>query len=682
MSNKTTSAETALLLVDIDGTELFRLSKYNGTSWENFKILFDTLKSWVGATNLWYDGVGAPGGGLGNNGDYYLNTTSGDVYKKIAGIWTIEGNIKGANGTNGTDGVFGGDSMPYLFDNTLTTTPANTKISFDDNTTPTLCYIKNINGDSVDVTTWLDALALSTSQTLGRIRIFSEFDSAKFIDFAFKVVTPTANVYELSPVTILASNNLPFSNNESLVVSFSSNGDKGDTGADGSNGVVPIAIAGGSVDAITATYTPALTLADLTMCAFVASGANATTTPTFSPDGLTAHTIVKKGGQALVAGDIPNALAVCLLQYNLANTRWELLNPATSTASVADASETVKGVVEEATQAEMNAYTDTGGTGAKLFVVPSKIKTWIQQAALTIDAVWHFVSAKFRLFNSAKTFYAQFETAATANRTITIQDKDTTVADLLDTIQVATATGTVNVITATYTKPLTLTDKMKCSFVASGENTISGVTFNPDGLGAKTITKYGGSPLVVGDIPGALAVCLLQYNLANTRWELLNPAVAAHDNAYIINKSTADVSLTGSTAETLMYSFAIPANTLSSGKILNIKARCRKTGTAGTWSVRFRFHTSAAVAGSQVALYSNGATILYSQLERMFLIKTATTVESWQVATTTASDTNQSTGAVTSTTVNLTVDLYVIITIQLSSAADTAYFSGYYLEII
>lgn len=96
--------------------------------------------------------------------------------------------------------------------------------------------------------------------------------------------------------------------------------------------------------------------------------------------------------------------------------------------SVADASETVKGVVEEATQAEVNAYTDTGATGAQLFIVPSKLKVWIEQAALTIDAIWHFVSAKLRLFNVAKTFYIQLETASTANRIQTFQDADGTIA--------------------------------------------------------------------------------------------------------------------------------------------------------------------------------------------------------------------------------------------------------------
>lgn len=85
---------------------------------------------------------------------------------------------------------------------------------------------------------------------------------------------------------------------------------------------------GGTADAITATYAPAVTaLVDGMELNFRATAANATTTPTFAPNGLTARTITKKGGAALAAGDIFAALAEYTLRYNLANTRWELLNP-------------------------------------------------------------------------------------------------------------------------------------------------------------------------------------------------------------------------------------------------------------------------------------------------------------------------------------------------------------------
>lgn len=88
------------------------------------------------------------------------------------------------------------------------------------------------------------------------------------------------------------------------------------------------AAATGTADAITATFSPAPTaLVDRMVLFVTAASANATSTPTFSPNGLTAHTITKLGGSALAAGDILGSGHVLLLQYNLAGTRWELLNP-------------------------------------------------------------------------------------------------------------------------------------------------------------------------------------------------------------------------------------------------------------------------------------------------------------------------------------------------------------------
>jgi hypothetical protein len=93
---------------------------------------------------------------------------------------------------------------------------------------------------------------------------------------------------------------------------------------------IPAAQAGGTADAITATFEPPITAAQLqdgTLFLVEAANANATTTPTFAPDGLTARTITKNGGQALVAGDIRAAGHKLLLCYDLSSTRYELLNP-------------------------------------------------------------------------------------------------------------------------------------------------------------------------------------------------------------------------------------------------------------------------------------------------------------------------------------------------------------------
>src|SRR5574343_1035373 len=91
---------------------------------------------------------------------------------------------------------------------------------------------------------------------------------------------------------------------------------------------LPCVDAGGSVDAITATYSPAITLDDKLIVTVVSAGRNTTTTPTFTPNSLSTRTITKNGGQALAVGDTGGAGYVMMLEYNATNTRWELLNPA------------------------------------------------------------------------------------------------------------------------------------------------------------------------------------------------------------------------------------------------------------------------------------------------------------------------------------------------------------------
>jgi len=51
-----------------------------------------------GAT--WYTGTGAPASGLGKDTDLYLDTASGNVYKRV-GTWGVVASLKGANGANG-----------------------------------------------------------------------------------------------------------------------------------------------------------------------------------------------------------------------------------------------------------------------------------------------------------------------------------------------------------------------------------------------------------------------------------------------------------------------------------------------------------------------------------------------------------------------------------------------------
>lgn len=90
---------------------------------------------------------------------------------------------------------------------------------------------------------------------------------------------------------------------------------------------------GGTADAITAVYSPVLSALTNRRTLSFKAAANNTGAATFSPDGLTVRSITKRGGNALIAGDILQN-AVYIIQYDLTNTRWELLNPSTDNNTV------------------------------------------------------------------------------------------------------------------------------------------------------------------------------------------------------------------------------------------------------------------------------------------------------------------------------------------------------------
>lgn len=92
------------------------------------------------------------------------------------------------------------------------------------------------------------------------------------------------------------------------------------------------AAASGTVDAITANFTPAITaLTDHLRLIIRAAGANTIATPTFTPASATIApaTIVKGHNQPLAPGDFSGVGFRGVLQYDAALAKWVLLNPAT-----------------------------------------------------------------------------------------------------------------------------------------------------------------------------------------------------------------------------------------------------------------------------------------------------------------------------------------------------------------
>ena len=55
--------------------------------------------------SVWFNGAGAPTQETGSDGDYYLDSETGDVYNKVSNAWSKVANIKGPEGSGNSGGV-------------------------------------------------------------------------------------------------------------------------------------------------------------------------------------------------------------------------------------------------------------------------------------------------------------------------------------------------------------------------------------------------------------------------------------------------------------------------------------------------------------------------------------------------------------------------------------------------
>lgn len=113
----------------------------------------------------------------------------------------------------------------------------------------------------------------------------------------------------------------------------------------------------------------------------------------------------------------------------------------------------------------------------------------------------------------------------------------------------AVASGTVNAITATFTKPVALDGGKLVKVRAIGANTSPTVTFNPNKLGAKTVVKGDNKPLEIGDIAGAGYWITLIYDATLAKWVLQNPATGVKIKLPIASTSTKGIIQIASDAE-------------------------------------------------------------------------------------------------------------------------------------
>ena len=149
--------------------------------------------------------------------------------------------------------------------------------------------------------------------------------------------------------------------------------------------------------------------------------------------------------------------------------------------------------------------------------------------------------------------------------------------------------------------------------------------------------------------------------------------VSATANPSVVALSATDgTAVTGTVADTISRSLLIPANTFTSSGMLEVVARVFKTGTVGNQSFRIYKNTSNTLTGATlIGSFLGSNTSVFAQGIRTFRI-TSNTLTGLPTSTSAQTDYATNANAEVSTTFTTSVDNYILLTIQLGSAADSS----------
>lgn len=132
-------------------------------------------------------------------------------------------------------------AIPYTFSTTTTDSdPGAGTLRLDNATQNTATTIRaDLVGS--DGSTWTDVLSTfddSTSTIKGYIRLVKVSDATKWIIFSVSALASPAGYKNITVAVVSASSATPFANGDGILLEFTRNGDKGDTGASGTSGAL------------------------------------------------------------------------------------------------------------------------------------------------------------------------------------------------------------------------------------------------------------------------------------------------------------------------------------------------------------------------------------------------------------------------------------------------------------
>jgi hypothetical protein len=143
-------------------------------------------------------------------------------------------------------------------------------------------------------------------------------------------------------------------------------------------------------------------------------------------------------------------------------------------------------------------------------------------------------------------------------------------------------------------------------------------------------------------------------------------------------KQNTTSALTGTTAETLITSILIPANTFQANDWLRWVASINATGNTNVKTLRFYFNTSATLIGAtQVAQRGLSNVVTQPVIRNMFFVNSISSQKTLVgTALNTATDETATGGTQATLSINFAVDQYFIISGQLAVGTDTITING------
>ena len=149
-----------------------------------------------------------------------------------------------------------------------------------------------------------------------------------------------------------------------------------------------------------------------------------------------------------------------------------------------------------------------------------------------------------------------------------------------------------------------------------------------------------------------------------------------------LNNQTA---VTGNTNNNKVVSVLIPANTITVGNIIEIKARAGKTGSAGIATLRVYANTADSIVSPAPTLLTTTALISiatnYIGIDRTAIVKSATITQTAQANSSIPTDAAVGTASLTNSNIDWTVNQYLIFALQNGAAGDSTVLSYYQIEI-